>query len=537
MPDPAPTNPPPPADLTGRTIGDFHILRHLGAGGMGHVYLARQLSLKREVAVKFLRHELATNANALKRFEAEAHAVARLNHPNIVQVYAVGEHEGLRFMALEYVEGRNLRDYLDRRGSPDLAVSLSVMRQVAFALQRAHEEGIVHRDIKPENILVTRRVGVKVTDFGLSRVFAGDGERIHLTQSGMTLGTPLYLSPEQAQGHAVDHRSDIYSLGVTCYHLLAGEPPFRGSTAVEVALKHVTDPPRPLAQLRPDLPADLAALVHKMMAKRADERYQSAREVLRDLAKVRGGLAIGVTQPMNLASSLALPAAGVLTLSTSEVMPAPRPVRWGRWLLAGLAVLLAAAGGVAGYLLLNPPAETAPPPPSNPPQVGLPDVRPPERLNTARERELLAVLASEEPKSEEVIAASVELGLLYVREKRLDDAEARFKKLEAKQFPKEFVATGTANLAGRLGQAIVLAYRDRVTESNRLFTEVVNSPFGKVNPKKDKDVPAVVPTMLLRYPDLGQSAADALARNAANLAPAKLPAQLEALRTPRVGPK
>src|SRR3954466_790874 len=215
MPDIQPHAPPQP-DLTGRTLGDFHILRKIGSGGMGQVYLARQLSLKREVALKLLRGELNANPTALARFQAEAQAVAKLNHPNIVHIHQIGESDGLRYMVLEFVDGRNLREYLARKGPPDLPITLSVMRQVSLALQKAHEQGIVHRDIKPENILVTRRVEVKVTDFGLSRYFAGEPVPTHLTQSGVTLGTPLYMSPEQVQGKTVDHRSDVYSLGVTC---------------------------------------------------------------------------------------------------------------------------------------------------------------------------------------------------------------------------------------------------------------------------------------------------------------------------------
>src|SRR5437868_2237712 len=166
------TAPEPPLDLSGRTVGDFQVLRKIGQGGMGQVYLARQLSLKREVALKILSKELADSPTALNRFQAEAEAVARVTHANIVQVYAVGEQDGLRYMALEYVEGRNLRDYLARKGPPELPLALAVMRQVAAALQRASEIGIVHRDIKPENILVTRKAEVKVADFGLSRDFA-----------------------------------------------------------------------------------------------------------------------------------------------------------------------------------------------------------------------------------------------------------------------------------------------------------------------------------------------------------------------------
>jgi serine/threonine protein kinase len=211
-------NDPSLPDLTGRTLGDYQILRKLGAGGMGQVYLARQLSLKREVALKFLRDDLNENKTALMRFQAEAEAVAKLNHPNIVHIHQMGEAEGLRYMALEYVEGRNLRDHLARKGPPDVPITLSIIRQVVLALQQAHEQGLVHRDIKPENILVTRKVDVKVTDFGLSRYFAGETPALNLTQSGVTLGTPLYMSPEQVQGQTLDHRSDIYSLGVTCFH-------------------------------------------------------------------------------------------------------------------------------------------------------------------------------------------------------------------------------------------------------------------------------------------------------------------------------
>src|SRR3954462_15064343 len=201
----------PQLDLSGRTLADFHVLRKIDQGGMGQVYLAEQVSLKRKVALKILRPEMAASPQALARFKAEAEAVARATHANIVQVYAFGEAEGMPYMALEYVEGRNLRDYLAKKGPPDLMIALSIMRQIAAALQRASELGIVHRDIKPENILLTRKGEVKVADFGLSRCFDDTGQALHLTQSGVTMGTPLYMSPEQVEGKPVDHRTDIYS--------------------------------------------------------------------------------------------------------------------------------------------------------------------------------------------------------------------------------------------------------------------------------------------------------------------------------------
>lgn len=160
-------------NLAGRTVGDFRIVRRLGQGGMGQVFLAEQLSLKRKVALKFLRSDLVANPSALARFRAEAESIAKINHANIVQVYMLGELDGQQFMALEYVEGLNLRDYLTRKGPMDVPRALLVMRQVAAALQRASEAGVVHRDIKPENILLTRSGEVKVADFGLSR-FSGN---------------------------------------------------------------------------------------------------------------------------------------------------------------------------------------------------------------------------------------------------------------------------------------------------------------------------------------------------------------------------
>src|SRR5262249_54826600 len=160
-----------------------------------------------------------------------------------------------------YVEGRNLREYLAKKGTVDPALAIRVMRQVASALERAAELGIIHRDIKPENILLTRRGEIKVAGFGLSRCFASDQPAVNLTQSGITLGTPLYMSPEQVQGLPLDPRTDIYSFGVTCYHMLAGQPPFRGQTAFDLALQHVKNEPAPLSVARPDLPRPLCAIV------------------------------------------------------------------------------------------------------------------------------------------------------------------------------------------------------------------------------------------------------------------------------------
>lgn len=527
-----------PPDLTGRTLGDFQLLRRLGSGGMGQVYLARQLSLKREVAVKLLRNDLADNPTALKRFQAEAEAVARLSHSHIVQVYAVGEHDGLRYMALEYVDGRNLRDYLDRKGPPDLPITLSIVRQVSSALHRAHEHGIVHRDIKPENILVTRKVEVKVTDFGLSRYFAGV-ENVRLTQSGVTVGTPLYISPEQAQGHPVDHRSDIYSFGVTCYHLLCGEPPFKGMTAVEVALKHVTEPPPPLAEFRPDLPSDLCVMVHRMMAKNPVDRFQSAREVSRELARIRSANSLGTVttaplepgqgqQPGMANQPHGAEPAGSGSGSETFVIVEPARRAWA-WALAGLVCMFAAAAGAFLYVLISPPAEAAGIRPADqPPLQGLSDVPPPEPLTTARERELLAVASRPEAPAEDRLAATVGLGLLYVKERRLPEANDRFRDLQAPDRFPGAVTASVAQTAGRFGQAVVLAYANRPEESNALFLEAIGGKGG--DPKS-----SLVRTVRSRYPNLAWATTEALNRNAANLGTPSLTPVLEHLRALRVG--
>ena len=606
MADPSPdplavSDGPPPAapapvdavvDLTGKALGDYLILRKLGQGGMGQVYLARQQSLKREVALKLLRNDLNANPTALKRFQGEAEAVARVTHANIVQVYAIGEHDGLRYMALEYVDGRNLREFLARKGPPELPVALLIIRQIAAALQRASELGIVHRDIKPENILLTRKVEVKVTDFGLSRYFAGadDGPAaVNLTQSGVTLGTPLYMSPEQVKGLTVDHRSDIYSFGVTCYHLLAGHPPFKGATAFEVAVQHVQNDPVPLSDIRPDLPTDLCGLVHKMMAKKPDDRYQTARDVIRDLAKVQRGLSAGAAVSLSgtgLGESGTKLGSGVLQSGSQPVagpsgsisgsgstfrdlgsgsgtvplQPPAAGAPGGKWLVAAAGVVVLAGLGVAGWWAFGK-LNASPTPPHTEPQpvVGLPDTRPPVKVVTAKERALLAKWDNPTARPADVLDAGIELGLLYVKENRLDDAERVFNAVEVKHIdwtaevarekwadwtgdlPKKLegnvLKRFTDNLAdvpGKLGRAVVLAHRDRAAESVDLFAaavaELEKKPFVKAKQKLSFAEMLLV-EFLKQHPDLAQAVATAMKRNDTNLK-GKLPEKLEWLRTP-----
>ena len=195
-------------DLTGRTVADYRVLRRLGRGGMADVYLAQQVSLKRNVALKVLKPELARDSSYIQRFQREAQSAALLVQANIVQIYEVGEHEGLHYIAQEYVIGRNLREYIARNGAVKPVLAINVLRQSALALSKADQHNVIHRDIKPENIMLTPAGEVKVTDFGLARINNEEADN-NLTQIGITMGTPLYMSPEQVEGQKIDIRSDI----------------------------------------------------------------------------------------------------------------------------------------------------------------------------------------------------------------------------------------------------------------------------------------------------------------------------------------
>ena len=272
-------------DLTGQTIGDYQVLQRLGRGGMADVYLTRQLSLQRPIALKVLRSDLAKDRTYVERFLREARAAAALVHANIVQIFEVGQHENIHFIAQEYVSGQNLKMWLHRNGSADPKLAMEILAGTAKAIQKADEFQVVHRDIKPENIMLSDSGEIKVTDFGLARI-NNDQSDDTLTKVGITMGTPLYMSPEQVEGGALDARSDIYSLGVTVYHMLAGTPPFDGDNPLAIAMKQVKNNAVPLAKVRPDLPETVCNLIHRMIEKSPENRPQSADEVLRVLKQI-----------------------------------------------------------------------------------------------------------------------------------------------------------------------------------------------------------------------------------------------------------
>ena len=295
FPDPPPRPDPPefaiPSGseaLVGRTLGDYRVLRKLGRGAMAEVYLAEQVSLERKVALKILEADVAKDQSDIERFLREARAAARLVHANIVQVYEVGQHGSIHYIAQEYVDGENLGQLIGRVGRLDAAPFVQILGQIASALMRAGDAGIVHRDIKPENLLLTPLGEVKVADFGLARMFEGTTQP-RLTEDGMTMGSPLYMSPEQIEGKPLDTRSDVYSLGVTCFQLLAGRPPFEANTSMNVALQHLRDSPPEIESLRPDLPSDLCQIVNRMLAKDPQDRFADGRAVLQTLEQFSPG--------------------------------------------------------------------------------------------------------------------------------------------------------------------------------------------------------------------------------------------------------
>ena len=268
-------------DLSGHQLGDYLVLRRLGVGGMAEVYLAEQQSLGRQVAIKVLRPDLAAQENYVRRFHNGARAAASLVHANIVQIYEVGCVEGFHFIAQEYVRGQTVTQLVSRTGPLEVPRVISILRQISAALNKAGQERIVHRDIKPENILLMPSGEAKVADFGLARLI--DPTQLDLTQAGLTMGTPLYMSPEQVEGRSLDQRSDLYSCGVTSYYMLTGRPPFQGETPLSVAVQHLQTPPTPLQDFRADVPDQLSDIVFKLLAKKPSDRYRSAAELLREL--------------------------------------------------------------------------------------------------------------------------------------------------------------------------------------------------------------------------------------------------------------
>jgi eukaryotic-like serine/threonine-protein kinase len=360
----------------------YELSKRIGRGGMADVFLGRDRLLDRQVAIKVLFPEFAVDPNFVERFRREAQAAANLSHPNIVNVYDWGRHAGTYFIAMEYVHGRTLADILRTNGRVTAKQAAEIASEVAAALGFAHEAGLVHRDIKPANILIGANGQVKVADFGIARAMNAPTES-NLTQAGAVMGTATYFSPEQAQGAQPDPRSDLYSLGIVMYEMVAGRPPFTGENPVGIAYKQVHDHPQPLNQIIADVPRPYEAIVAKLLAKDPKVRYTTATALRDDLRRFRNGeqvLALaaaadvaraatgpvtaaspttGATVPMAAATAsqrtVAQPAPPINGLPTGASQAAryyePPPSRTGWYALAAFFALVAL--GIGGVLLFN----------------------------------------------------------------------------------------------------------------------------------------------------------------------------------------
>lgn len=306
-------------------LGKYKLLGHLGTGGMSSVYLAEHVLMRRRVAIKVLPQKRVNDSSYLQRFYREARAAAALNHPNIVLAHDVDHDGGNHFLVMEYVEGSDLQVMVKRDGPLDYVQAANYIYQAAKGLEHAHRSGLIHRDMKPANLLVDQRGTVKVLDLGLAR-FSGEEEgkaSLTVAYDENVLGTADYLAPEQAlNSHEVDHRVDVYSLGCTFYFLLMGHPPFPEGTIAQRIMKHHTEEPTPIRQERPDVPGDLAEICQKMMAKKVENRYQTAQEVVDALGRWLANHGVNI-EPSG--SSEALAAAAAVPAGQRQVRAVRRP--------------------------------------------------------------------------------------------------------------------------------------------------------------------------------------------------------------------
>ena len=351
--------------------GRYRILRKLGTGGMANVYLAEDEDLGRRVAIKILNDRYASDEAFTERFRREAKSAAALSHPNIVSIYDRGDADGRPYIAMEVIEGKSLKELIVGSGPLPISEAVAYAKQILSATRFAHRHGIIHRDIKPHNILLGHEDRLKVTDFGIARSGASQ-----MTEVGSIMGTAQYLSPEQARGAPVTAASDLYSVGIVLYEMLTGKTPFNGETPIEIAMKHVNDPPRPPSEHRRDIPPELDQVVLRSLSKDIHERYGSAEEFSADLDRVEAGLPVSpetTAAATAVLTGAAAPAAtqvlqdeaGTRVMPRGTAAPARRPPtsppdsgyepprkrrRWVPWLLV---LLFAAAAIAAGWYVYS----------------------------------------------------------------------------------------------------------------------------------------------------------------------------------------
>ncbi len=278
--------------MIGQTLSHYKILEKLGSGGMGEVYAAEDTKLGRKVALKVLPPEIASDQRR-HRFEREAQSIAALNHPNIVHVYSVEEEQSVHFITMELITGKTLTELIPRKGMP-LAKFFEIAIPLADAVSAAHEQGIIHRDLKPDNLMVNDEGRLKILDFGLAKLkeeFAKEGisglPTQSATQEGHILGTVAYMSPEQAEGKAVDRRSDVFSIGIILYEMVTGQRPFEGNSTASIISSILRDAPTSVTEINPDLPRDLGKIVRRCLVKDTGHRYQTAVDVRNELEDLK----------------------------------------------------------------------------------------------------------------------------------------------------------------------------------------------------------------------------------------------------------
>ena len=348
-------------EVAGNTLidGRYRVVRRIGSGGMADVYCAEDSHLGRQVAIKVLHRRFAQDQEFVERFRREAKSAAGLNHPNVVGVFDRGEHEGTYYIAMELLDGQTLKDIVGAEAPLAQERVIDLGLQILQAAGFAHSHGVIHRDFKPHNVIVDQQGHAKVTDFGIARAGASE-----MTETGSIMGTAQYLSPEQAQGHAVTATSDIYSIGVMLYEMLAGRLPFEGDSAVAVALKHLSEPPAPISQWRPDVHPALEAVVMAALAKDPAQRWQSAEDLAAGLEAARTQIEAGPNGGQDTAAFAAIPVppaeatAPTQLAQTTEppfVAPVEEPRRdprrpWWWWAIGALVLALV---GVLLYLILS----------------------------------------------------------------------------------------------------------------------------------------------------------------------------------------
>lgn len=335
-------------NFIGKILGKrYEIVEQLGGGGMALVFRAHDNYLHREVTVKILRPQYTGDADFVERFRREAQAVASLSHPNTVSVYDVGEEDGIHYIVMEYIEGRNLKEIIREHGRLSQREAVDFARQICLGLDHAHKKGIIHRDVKPHNILVTKEGRVKVTDFGIARAVTAST----VTQAGTIIGSVHYIAPEQVKGESGGFRSDIYSVGVVLYEMVTGRLPFEGDTPIAMALKHIQEEPPAPSLLNPEISPELEKVILRAMAKHPEQRYDSAWEMAEDLRTVLAGEISDETRIMSLTDSPTMILPPVDGRGKTDGPQKPKGSKK-RWVFAIIAlVLLGLLGG--GLLALS----------------------------------------------------------------------------------------------------------------------------------------------------------------------------------------